>query len=107
MRTFALLLFGLGILASNAQQTPPSESLEALTVRRAEETALTNELKPNEIKAGPVSYSGIAVEVVKVDNLFELINPAAPAEYGFAEQNVVRDPADNKISGLKFFSIQF
>ena len=79
-----------------------------MMVRRAQETPPTlDELKPNEIKAGPISYSGIAVEIVKLGNPLELINPAAPAEYGFAEQNVIREPADGKVSGWKIFSIKF
>ena len=107
MKEIFIFLPVLGMLTANAE-APPSESLEAQTVRRALETPPTlDEIKPNEIKAGPVSYSGIAVEIVKIDNPFQLINPAAPAEYGFAEQNVIREPADGKISGLKIFSIQF
>ena len=51
--------------------------------------------------------NGIIVEVVKTRNPLELINPAAPVEYGRAEDNTVRDPIDRKVTGLKLFSIEF
>jgi len=60
----------------------------------------------DEIKAGKLTYSGIAVEAVKVDNPLQLINLAAPVHYGFAEANLVRDPVARP-SGLKIFSIAF
>ena len=98
----------LTIVATSAAPAGTEESLEARTMRRVQETPPTLfDLKPNEIKAGSVSYSGIAIEIVKVENPFELINPAAPRQYGLAEANVVREPAHGWISGLKIFSIEF
>jgi len=61
----------------------------------------------NEIVSGNITYSGIAVEAVKVDNPLQLLNPAAPPEYGSPEDNVVLDPINGKVSGLNIFSIQF
>jgi hypothetical protein len=108
MKRISILICGMTVLAANAQPVKTSESLETRTIRRVQETPPTlNERKPNEIKAGKVSYSGIAVEIVKIRNPLELINPAAPLEYGLAEANVVRDLAGDKVSGLKIFSIEF
>jgi hypothetical protein len=96
----------LTMVAANAESARTAESLEARTMRRVQETTLDDN-KPNEIKAGSLSYSGIAIEIVKVDNPFELINPAAPRQYGLAEANLVRDPVHGRVSGWKIFSIEF
>src|SRR5437773_7868581 len=107
MKTFPILVAALFVSVAHAETAGPSESLEARTARRVQETPLTlDERRPNEIKAGRISYSGIAVEIVKVDNPLQLLNPAAPALYGSAEINVVKE-AGGKVSGLKFFSISF
>jgi hypothetical protein len=63
--------------------------------------------KPNEIVSRGFTFSGIAVHVAKTENLLQLINPAAPAEYGSAEDSLVLDPIDVQPSGLKVFSFQF
>ncbi len=108
MKRISILFSALTMLVANAESNRPSETLEARTNRRVTETPPTlSELKPNEIKAGKFSYSGAAVEAIKTDNPLELINPAARVHYGLAEQNVVREPANGKVSGLKIFSIQF
>jgi len=63
--------------------------------------------KPNEIRGRHTTYSGIAVQLFKTDRPLQLINPAAPARYGSAEQNIVRDPIKGKPVGFKLFSIEF
>ena len=108
MKRLSILLFASTVLVANAEPTRTAESLEAQTARRAKETPpIVTEKIPNEIKAVKLTYSGIAVEIVKVDNPLQLINPAAPAEYGWAEQNIVWKPDGSKISGLKIFSMEF
>ena len=47
------------------------------------------------------------VQLVKTNNPLELINPAAPERYGSADDNVVREPASGKVSGLKFLELRF
>src|SRR3954463_4213743 len=54
--------------------------------------------RPNEIIRGNVTYSGILVESAKTRNPLQLVNPAAPPEYGSPEDNVVRDPIDGRVS---------
>ena len=83
------------------------EAFAARIIRNAGETTLIyNELKPNEITRGKLTFSGIGIEIVKMPNPLQLLNPFAPAEYGSGEINLVRDPGGHP-SGLKFFSIQF
>src|SRR5262245_18640775 len=94
-------------VAANAQPII-SGDLPSLGPKWESETStLFREPKPNQIVSGDLTYSGILVEAVKVDNPLQLINPAAPAAYGAAEDNVAWDPISSKPSGLKFFSIQF
>ena len=108
MKRFSLIFFATALIAANAESLRERESLEAWTFRRVQETPLRlDEKKPNEIKVGPLSYSGIAIEAIKLDNRLQLINPAAPVEYGFAEANLVRDPVNGRVSGLKIFSLKF
>jgi hypothetical protein len=93
---------------SQAAASPLSdEAFAARIIRNARETPMiSNELKPNEINIGKFTYSGIAIEIVKMPNPLQLVNPFAPPEYGDGEINLVRDPAGHP-SGWKFFSIQF
>lgn len=108
MKNSVILIFALGLASAGAESGPPSDNFEAKSAQRAQETPLTlNEQKPNEIKVGKLCYSGAAVEAFKIDNPFQLISPFAPSQYGWAEANIVRDPHDGKIDGLKIFSIEF
>ena len=108
MLSIFILYSALGLLAGNTEAPRAIDSLEAQTAKRAAETPLTLiEKKPNEIKSGKFTLSGIAVQIATTDNVLQLINPFAPAEYGWAEQNVVWEPGGTKISGLKIFSIEF
>jgi hypothetical protein len=63
--------------------------------------------KANEIVRDNVVYSGVAVQVVKARNPAQLVNPAAPPQYGSAEDNVLRDPVTGRSEGLKFLSLRF
>jgi hypothetical protein len=62
---------------------------------------------PNEIVHGRTEVDGILVQAVKTDNPLQLINPAAPERYGSAEENILRNPASGRVSGLKFLEIRF
>ena len=108
MLKITLLFSTLAILNVNGQSMRINDTLESWTARRLQETPPRfEETKPNEIKVGKLTYSGIAVEAIQLDNPLQLINPAAPVQYGFAEANLVRDPIVGRVSGLKIFSIQF
>ena len=74
---------------------------------RPEQSLLTLQpAKPNEVRRDGVTYSGILVQFAKTDKPLELINPAAPPEYGASEDNLVREPQSGR-PGLKLFSIRF
>ena len=62
---------------------------------------------PNEIVKGHAAYSGMAVDVIKTSNRLQLFNPFAPAQYGSAEDNTLRDSITGKASGWKPFPIRF
>jgi hypothetical protein len=63
--------------------------------------------KPNEILKGNLSYSGSAVQAVKTRRPWQLLNPAAPPQYGSPEDNVARDQINGRVTGLKVFQIRF
>jgi hypothetical protein len=112
LRLLTLLMMlsvaGAAAQTTNAPTAAQEEALEADIVVRARETPLAlPEDKPNQIQGGKASYSGIPIFVLKTRKPLQLINPAAPARYGEAEDNVVRDPVTRRVSGLKFFCIKF
>jgi hypothetical protein len=108
MKGILILPIILLAAAALAETSGNEESLQMAAAMKAKETPPAVDLdRPNEITVGPISYSGIAVQTYKIDNLAQLINPAAPERYGFAEENILRDPITDKVSGLKIFSIQF
>src|ERR1017187_7252954 len=109
MKRVTVLLCALAALAANAQ---PAETESLLEYRLAagltrSSAALSKGARPNEIVKGKITYSGIAVQLLTTDNPLQLVNPAAPANYGSAEDNVLRDSTHGWASGLKLFSIRF
>jgi hypothetical protein len=68
---------------------------------------LVKSANANEVQHGNLLVSGILVQLVKTDNPLQMVNPAAPPEYGPAEQNVFRDPVSGRTTGLKFLSVNF
>jgi len=112
-----LLTLAVSLLAATAVHaqtvTPPDDAMQTqitqnLVRQPPSQSLLTPRFeKANEIRRNGLSYSGILVELAKTGHPLELINPAAPAEYGSAEDNTARDPITHRVSGLKLFSIQF
>jgi len=112
MKKLPVLLAGLALFSISATAQVANDSdqdfIETDAARKALETPpVLTEPKPNQITVGDISYEGIAVEITRVDNPFQLINPGAGPEYGNAEDNLVRDPITGRSSGLKLFSLQF
>jgi hypothetical protein len=126
MKSLLCLSLLLATIAAKAQPTnapasPPAtnsvQPLQVQTTKGAEaifalpksaENVLTLKVPAaNEIIRGRITYSGIAVEAAKVGNPLELLNPLAPVEYGSPEDNVVRDPINGRVRGLKIFAIRF
>ena len=113
MKVILIFVVGLAACATIAQSTnapPPREEWPfpgQTTLRSPETLPYQKEVKLNEANFGHLIFSGIGIELVKARNPLQLINPAAPPEYGYADDNVVRDPITRRASGLKVFALQF
>lgn len=107
------LLLTMGLLAaasaySQTTEIPSNRPMEAdLAWQLSHERATQPAVQPNEIRAKRFGYSGIAVQLAKTRNPLQLVNPAAPASYGPATQNLVRANTTRQSPGLKFFSFSF
>jgi len=99
--------FGVYSQSTSADDVMESQMTRYFNGRHDHDLFIAQPEKPNEVRRNGVSYSGILVQLAKTDRPLELINPAAPPEYGSSEDNTVRDPIDGKVSGLKLFSIRF
>ena len=108
MKKFLLAAGLLGAGASLVQAETTNDQLQAeLTLRAEKNLAMVQSERRFEIKAGDLTYSGIAVAAVKADNKLQLINPLAPDKYGTVEDSVVRDLKTGAAAGLKVFAIAF
>jgi hypothetical protein len=109
MRRISIALFALTLLTAATQPTRAEDSLESQLGARLGKVSSrsSTEARPNELVKGSVAYSGIVVQVLKTDNLLQLLNPLAPAKYGSAENNTLRDSVTGRVSGWKLFSIRF
>ncbi len=58
------------------------------------------------IKVG-VTYTGIAVQLVRAEQPLQLVNPLAPKSYGTGENNLIFDVFTRQPVGLKLFSFNF
>jgi hypothetical protein len=109
MKRIYNLLAALAILAATAQPARAQDSLESqisADLSKASSRFSTG-TKLNEIVRGNVTYSGIIVQVIKTDNLLQLVNPLAPAKYGSGNDNVMRGPATGGAAAWTLFSIRF
>jgi hypothetical protein len=50
---------------------------------------------------------GVLPRAARGGNIFQMLNPKAPAQYGKAEDSVVLDPDTGKWKGIKLFTINF
>jgi len=93
---------------TNAQPAHANQSLQAQAAGLGTLTLPPLELaKPNEIVAGKLTYTGVAVQLIKARNPLQLVNPAAPARYGSGQDNVLFFPFAGTGPVLKFLSIDF
>jgi len=108
MKRLFFLLPVFAALGSNGQPADGDDSNQAEASRELKEKPTPAKVeKPNEITVGNLTMSGIVAQTIKADNPLQLINPAAPEEYGSGELNVVREPVGGRVSGLKFLSFNF
>src|SRR5207248_1270485 len=108
MTALLSLVAALGLATADNPTVQTDESVEARTARRLRETNVQITLeRPNEFPVNNLTYEGIAIQLFRTDNLFQLFNPFAPPEYGRAEANVSLDPVTGRASGLKLFALRF
>lgn len=109
MKRISILLSALAVLAAATLPVRAQESMESqISTRLGKAISLSaDEVKANEVVKAHAAYSGIAVDVIKTSNRLQLFNPFAPARYGSAEDNTLRDSITGRASGWKLFSIRF
>jgi hypothetical protein len=93
--------------ATGAVGTAVSGGLTTENARPTEALSLFREPRPNEVYFGRFVLSGVLVEAVKTRKPWQLINPFASSDFGNAEDNVLKDPVNGSVSGLKVFSLRF
>ncbi len=109
MKITSVLLCVVAVLTAAAGSAQGQDLLESdLTARLSRASSpSSSQAKANEIMDENLTYSGIAVELYKTDNLLELFNPFAPPKYGSSQDNVLLDPDTGKGRAWKLFSIGF
>lgn len=119
MKLWSFLLFALFLVNAGAQSinAPTTNSLSQVNtdewllsdkIRHPEQTPLLIlQQKPNELRLGKITLSGIAVATAKADNPLQLINPWAPPEYGESQDNAVFSLITNRVTGWKLFAFEF
>jgi len=112
MKTYLILLMTLaaGVAAAQPPQpqlTDPLLQTEPSVSPSRERLLLLQPEKPNVISGRRFTFSGVAVQAVKLRSPLRLINPFAPAEYSADLDNISWEPTTGKVSGLKFFTIKF
>ena len=108
MKKLAFVVCAFMALTAYSQTPGSNNRLESAGTQPGKAaTGLLREAKANEIVHGNVTYSGIAVQIAKAHNPVQLVNPAAPPQYGSAFDNLDRDLTTGHAFGLKLFSLRF
>lgn len=112
MNKYLILLVTLaaGVAAAQPSQprfTDPLFQTEPNLSPSRERLLLLQPEKPNVISGRRFTFSGVAVQAVKLRSPLRLINPFAPVEYSADLDNLAWEPATSKVTGLKFFTIKF
>jgi hypothetical protein len=106
-RILALALVALPVLAVAQTKPVGSWSDVELSIFARNYTLGLSSVSYDRFVGDRVSYSGIAVQLLRAPNRLQLLNPWAPNAYGPSEQNLVFDPITGRPAGLKFFTISF
>jgi hypothetical protein len=106
----ALIFLGAGMTALPASNNNNNGKLQAETLRKA--TLSVKQASNTQAVNKKVSFSGSVVQGVRSGNLLQMVNPFAPASYGYGEENVTRDPvpgdpSTHQVTGLKLFALDF
>ena len=117
LATLTTILIATSVWAAPPQKTKPAPALAPTVTTNAPVSQLNHDLnyfdtmivmpKPNEIDRGRFVYSGVAVQLIKVKQPWQWINPAASPQYGYGDYNLDRDAITGRPVGFKIFSIGF
>jgi hypothetical protein len=70
-------------------------------------TLLKNLRAPNITAPPPATFFGIIPKAIQTDEPWQLINPAAPQQYGYGRNLVSWNAQENKPKGFIVFGIRF
>ncbi len=115
---FAVLLIGLTAYSqSTTSNDMQSQIRRSLQENRNRSLLTLRTERANVVRHGEVTYEGIFVQFLKSDNKLQLINPAAPPQYGSGRDNLIEDQSpelgagpergNSGHEGLKLFSVGF
>ncbi len=113
MKFFIAAIALFAAVSVRAQYVPGTAAEDAMHTEILQRTAPSRQdlltiqpQQPNEVKINGRTYSGSMVETVKTRNPLQMVNPAAPPEYGSWEENTMIDFSGSG-TGLKLFAISF
>jgi hypothetical protein len=99
------------LMAGMAETGAQLSSTNHLSVQAAGELSrhlnTTKSTQSWQLKTGRRAYGGFAVQFAHSDHPLQLLSPAAPAYYGSASPEVLRDPVRDSVPGWKFLEIKF
>lgn len=107
MKRFQAILWGWLAGLSLAVAVVDERAVETSSPRAEPPRPVPKAETVDRVRTDGVTMSGIAVAAVRAENKLQLLNPMAPEEYGSSENNVVRDPINGKVTGLKILAIEF
>jgi hypothetical protein len=107
----AMIFLGASMTALSASNNNNNGKLQAETVRKATLSIKQAPATPPVVNK-KVNFSGSVVQGVRSGNILQMVNPFAPASYGYGELNVTRDtvtgdPSTHQVTGLKLFALDF
>jgi len=95
---------------SNAPAEPPI-SLTEIQRRQSflEDTSILALAAPapNDLILGGRTFSGVFIQAIKAEHPLQLLNPAAPPQYGSGWDNLEAFPASVSSPGIRLFSLRF
>jgi hypothetical protein len=98
------------LAATNAEPTQAGKQLQSQPQHPFPEVVpelAVSQPQANEMAVGRFTLSGIAIQIVKAKNPLQLVNPAAPPDYGSGVDNVEWFSTSPNGPTLKLFSINF
>ena len=92
-----------GLICAAIAGSAAAQTFTAPATPRTEQQS--RQRRAPELTREPVT--GVIPRAVRGGNPLQMLNPAAPARYGTAEESVVIDPYTGKWRGIKFLTFNF